>query len=377
VGVGSGEVEAMVIDFGFWRGRRVLLTGHTGFKGAWTSLILASMGAEVHGLALEPEDARGLFEAARLAELVRHRTGDIREPATVERAMAEARPEVVIHLAAQALVRPSYIDPVGTYATNVMGTVHLLEAARRQPEIRAVLVVTSDKCYENTGSLWGYREPDAMGGHDPYSNSKGCAELVTSAYRRSFFHGDESARVATARAGNVIGGGDWAVDRIVPDAMRAFAAGRPLRVRNPAAVRPWQHVLDPVLAYIGLAEMLASAGGEGFAEGWNFGPAAASEVPVRRIVEGLAQAWGDGARWEHDGGEHPHEAAYLKLDCTKAAAQLGWRPVIGLDDALRMTVEWYRALEAGKDMRSATLDQIDSVLGRLGAEKAGATAAAQ
>jgi CDP-glucose 4,6-dehydratase len=216
-----------------------------------------------------------------------------------------------------------------------------------------------------------------MGGQDPYSNSKGCAELVTSAFRRSFFAGAGAARVATARAGNVIGGGDWAVDRIVPDAMRAFIAGQPLRVRNPAAVRPWQHVLDPVLAYIELAEVLANKGGEAFAEGWNFGPAAASEVPVRQIVEWLARLWGDRARWEHDGGEHPHEAAYLKLDCTKAAARLGWHPAIDLDRALGMTVEWYRALEAGEDMRAVTLGQLDSVLRLLGAQKPDATAAAQ
>jgi CDP-glucose 4,6-dehydratase len=375
MGVGAREMEAVVIDPGFWRGRRVLLAGHTGFKGAWTSLLLSSMGAEVHGLALEPEP-RGLFCAAGLAGLVRHRIGDIRDPATVERAMAEAAPEIVLHMAAQALVRPSYADPVGTYATNVMGTVHLLEAARRQAGLRAVVVVTSDKCYENTGSLAGYRESDAMGGHDPYSSSKGCAELVTSAFRRSFFTGAAAARVATARAGNVIGGGDWAVDRIVPDAIRAFAQGTALRVRNPGAVRPWQHVLDPVIAYLLLAERLSGEGGEGYGEGWNFGPAAASEVPVRRIVEGLAGRWGNGAQWEHDGGEHPHEAAYLRLDCTKATSRLGWHPAIDLDRALELTVEWYRALEAGADMREVTLGQIGAVLDGTGAHAPAAPAPA-
>jgi CDP-glucose 4,6-dehydratase len=362
MGVGAREVEAVVIDRDFWRGRRVLLTGHTGFKGAWTSLLLVSMGAEVHGLALEPEDPRGLFCAAGLAGLIRHRIGDVRDPATVKCAVAETAPEIVLHMAAQALVRPSYTDPVGTYATNVMGTVHVLDAARRQGGLRAAIVVTSDKCYENTGSLSGYCESDPMGGHDPYSSSKGCAELVTWAFRRSFFTGAAAAKVATARAGNVIGGGDWAADRIVPDAIRAFGRSEVLRVRNPGAVRPWQHVLDPVIAYLLLAERLAGEGGEAYAEGWNFGPAAASEVPVRRIVDGLTGLWGDGARWEHDGGEHPHEAAYLKLDCTKAASRIGWRPAIDLGRALRLTVAWYRALEGGADMREVTLGQIGAVL---------------
>lgn len=345
-----------------WRGRRVLLTGHTGFKGAWAALLLHTLGAKVHGLALEPTDDRSLFVAANLSALIEHRIGDIRDPAVVARAIDEADPDIVLHLASQALVRPSYDDPVGTYETNVMGTVHLLNAVRRRTGVRAVVIVTSDKCYENTGSLTGYQETDPMGGHDPYSNSKGCAELVTSAFQRSFFHEATTANVASGRAGNVIGGGDWAIDRIVPDAIRAFMAGSPLRVRKPGAIRPWQHVLDPILAYLLLAERLAGPSGEAYVGGWNFGPAAESEVPVRHVVEGLSRLWGDGARWEHDDGEHPHEAAYLKLNCAKAQADLGWRPVIDLEGALRLTVEWYRALEAGADMRAITLEQIGQVV---------------
>ncbi|MGX1305316.1 CDP-glucose 4,6-dehydratase [Amorphus suaedae] len=367
--VGSGEVEAMVIDPSFWRGRRVLLTGHTGFKGSWTSLLLSEMGAETYGLALPPDGTDSLFEVTGAADGMSHSVGDIRDLDVVRTAMERARPEIVLHMAAQALVRPSYEDPVGTYATNVMGTVHVLEAARQAPDLQAVVVVTSDKCYENVGSLWGYREPDMMGGHDPYSNSKGCAELVTSAYRRSFFQRPNTAHIASGRAGNVIGGGDWSTDRLVPDAMRAFIADTPLRIRNPAAVRPWQHVLDPVLGYLRLAEHLATAG-DAFAEGWNFGPAAESEVPVRHIVDNLARKWGGTARWEQDGGEHPHEAAYLKLDCTKAAARLGWRPLLSLEDALDMTVSWYAACNTGADMRRFTIDQINDVLRQANAPAA-------
>lgn len=356
-----------MIDQSFWRGRRVLVTGHTGFKGAWTSLLLTRLGAEVHGFALAPDSDDGVFVRAGVRSDVVHRIGDVRDAVAVQMAVDAAAPDIVLHLAAQALVRLSYAEPLATYATNVMGVAHVLEAARRAPSVRAVVVVTSDKCYENVGSLWGYRETDPMGGYDPYSNSKGCAELVTSAYRRSFFSAKGAAQIASGRAGNVIGGGDWSPDRLVPDAVRAFSKGQALQIRNPAAVRPWQHVLDPVLAYLLLAERLTT--GEDAAEGWNFGPNAASEVPVRRVVDTLVGLWGAGAAWEHDRQEHAHEAAYLKLDCTKAAVRLGWRPLIDLDEALAMTVGWYKASLQSADMRTYTLNQIDQVLDRASGGK--------
>lgn len=356
------QVENLVIDRGFWSGRRVFLTGHTGFKGGWLSLLLRILGAKVYGLALPPTTPDGIFCTARVADDVRHTIGDIRDCAALTKAMRDADPEIVIHMAAQPLVRFSYAEPVETYATNVMGTVHLLEAVRSAPGVKAVLVVTSDKCYENVGWPWGYRETDHLGGHDPYSNSKGCAELVVSAYRRSFFQAAPGPAVGSGRAGNVIGGGDWAQDRLVPDAMRSFAARKPLVVRNPGAVRPWQHVLDPLLAYMVLAERLVCEGAA-FAEAWNFGPAAASEVPVRTVVDGLVARWGEGASWKHDDqGDHPHEAGYLKLDCSKAHLRLGWRPLIPFDEALRLTVEWYGAFRAGSDMRQFSLAQIQEVL---------------
>ena len=352
----------MVIDETFWQRRRVLVTGHTGFKGAWTALLLASRGAEVHGFALPPTDPMGIFKAARVRDDIHHREGDIRDREALRTAVAEIQPNIVIHMAAQALVRSSYADPIGTYATNVMGTAHLLDALRDVKPLEAVVVVTSDKCYENVGSIWGYRETDHLGGHDPYSNSKACTELVADAYRRSFFHAAGSAAIATGRAGNVIGGGDFSRDRLVPDAVRAFNSGEPLRIRNPAAVRPWQHVLDPVLGYLRLAERLV-LGGKSFSEAWNFGPAAASEVSVRRIVDDLVALWGRPACWEQDDGDHVHEASLLKLDCSKAAARLDWRGLVGIDRALRLTVDWYRAAaHDGADMRALSLAQIESVL---------------
>jgi CDP-glucose 4,6-dehydratase len=354
-------MEGLVINPGFWDGRRAFLTGHTGFKGAWLSLLLSSLGAKVFGLAHPPKTEREIFCAAGVADDVQHRIGDVRESSGLRDAIRDANPDVVIHMAAQSLVRPSYADPVETYATNVMGTVNLLEAVRQAPGIRAVVVVTSDKCYENVGQVRGYRETDPFGGHDPYSSSKGCAEIVASAYRRSFFHAETAACVATVRAGNVIGGGDWSQDRLVPDAMRAFWAGEPLLVRNPQAVRPWQHVLDPVLAYLLLAERLVTDGAA-FAEGWNFGPAAAGEVAVERVVDGLAHRWGGGAAWRAASGQHPHEAAYLKLDCSKAAERLAWRPLVGLERSLELTVDWYRAQQRGDDMRELSLRQIQAVL---------------
>ncbi|MBC7578500.1 MAG: CDP-glucose 4,6-dehydratase [Tardiphaga sp.] len=353
-----------MIDPGFWRQRRVFLTGHTGFKGAWMALLLRSFGAEVYGYSLEPDSEHGLFNAAGVKNDVHHRIGDIRDLADMRAALAEARPSVVIHMAAQALVRLSYDEPVETYATNVMGTVNLLEAARSVEGIEAILVVTSDKCYENTETLRGYVETEAMGGYDPYSSSKGCAEIVTAAYQRSFFQSEKSALVATARAGNVIGGGDWSKDRLVPDIMRSFMAAAVVQIRNPNAIRPWQHVMDPVIGYLTLVQRLVQ-GGKKFAEGWNFGPHEDSEVPVSVLVKTLATHWGADARWAIDKGEHPHEAGYLKLDCTKARTRLDWHPVIEFDRGLKLSSEWYRAFHGGADMRAVTLQQINEIVAPL------------
>jgi CDP-glucose 4,6-dehydratase len=360
------EMEGVVTGPGFWSGKRVFLTGHTGFKGAWASLLLRRMGAEVYGYSLPPDHPSSLFVAAGIEADVHHRIGDIRDLDTLRGAFSEARPDVVIHMAAQALVRLSYAEPVETFATNVMGTVNLLEAARHLPSIKAILIVTSDKCYENNAQGTRFREDDRLGGSDPYSNSKACAELVTDAYRRSFFQATGAARVATARAGNVFGGGDWARDRLVPDAVQAFLGGEPLRIRNPNAIRPWQHVLDPVLGYLTLAERLVDDGG--FIGGWNFGPNADSEVAVREIVEQLLALWGDGARWISDAGPHPHEAAYLKLDCLKARERLGWSPRLDLEQGLALTVDWYKAFQRGKNLRQVSLGQVDAVLGGVVAE---------
>ena len=342
----------------FWRDRRVLVTGHTGFKGAWLSLWLSRLGARVTGLALAPETSPSLFTLAGLAGRVDSRLGDIRSRAIVDAVVAESQPEVVFHLAAQALVRRSYTDPVATYETNVMGTAHVLEAARHAEALRAVVVVTSDKCYENREWWWPYREDDALGGHDPYSSSKGCAELVTAAWRRSYFGGPASpAGVASARAGNVIGGGDWAEDRLVPDCVRAFATGTPVVIRRPAAVRPWQHVLEPLLGYVLLAERLAESPAT-FAEAWNLGPSVDDAQPVSWVVDRLVQFWGGSARWEHDAGEQPHEAALLQVDASKARARLGWTPRLRLEQGVRWTVDWYRRQQAGEDAAALTLEQI-------------------
>ncbi|CUU16899.1 Similar to CDPglucose 46dehydratase EC 42145 CDS [Bradyrhizobium sp.] len=355
------QMESLVTDPAFWRGKKVFLTGHTGFKGAWASLLLRRLGASVYGYALEPTHPSSLFVTARIADDIRQRIADIRDLSALRAAMTEAEPDIVIHMAAQALVRPSYEEPVETFATNVMGTVHVLEAARQLRSVRVILNVTSDKCYENNGAGVAFREVDRLGGDDPYSNSKACAELVTHSYRHSFFKAPGAARVATARAGNVFGGGDWARDRLVPDAMQAFLAGEPLRIRNPNSVRPWQHALDPVLGYLTLVERLAADGR--FIGGWNFGPDAASEVPVGAVVEHLIAQWGEGARWTADAGPHPHEAAYLRLDCAKARSEVGWTPRLDLTQGLRLTVDWYKALREGRDLRKFSIDQLDQVVG--------------
>jgi CDP-glucose 4,6-dehydratase len=347
----------------FWRGKRVFLTGHTGFKGSWLSLWLQQLGADVTGFALAPPSNPSLFDAAGVARGMRSLQGDIRDPAALQQALADARPDIVIHMAAQALVRHSYANPVETYSTNVMGLVHLFEAVRATPGVRAVVNVTSDKCYENREWVWGYREDEPMGGYDPYSNSKGCAELVTSAYRSSFFNPADHARhgvaLGSGRAGNVIGGGDWAQDRLIPDMMRAIASGQPVRIRSPHAIRPWQHVLEPLSGYLALAEHLYEHG-PAFAEGFNFGPHDTDARPVEWIVERLCAAWGDGAAWELDGAPQPHEATYLKLDCSKARARLGWQPRWTLAETLVRIVDWHKAHANGADMRDVTLAQIAS-----------------
>lgn len=348
---------------GFWRGRRVFLTGHTGFKGSWLTLWLQALGAKVTGYALAPPTRPSLFEQARVATGIDSHLGDVRDAGSLLRALQEAQPEIVIHMAAQPLVRYSYDNPVETYATNVMGTVHLLEAVRGAGSVRALVNVTSDKCYDNREWVWGYREDEAMGGFDPYSSSKGCAELVTSAYRRSYFGAREAGggrppALASARAGNVIGGGDWALDRLIPDMLRAFSSGHPVVIRNPHAVRPWQHVLEPLYGYLTLAEALHQ-GGDAFAEGWNFGPRDDDARPVQWIVERLVAMWGGQAAWELDAKVQPHEAGHLKLDCSKAHARLGWTPKWTLEQALARIVRWQQALIQGSDMREVTLQQIE------------------
>ena len=352
----------------FWRGKRVFLTGHTGFKGSWLSLWLQSLGAEVHGFALAPPTTPNLFQQAQVAEGMASTIGDIRDHAAIAGAMSEFRPEIVFHLAAQPLVRLSYDQPVETYATNVMGTVHVLEAARRVDTVRAIVNVTTDKCYENKEWAWGYREDEPMGGYDPYSNSKGCSELVTSAYRRSFFRSSGVA-LASARAGNVIGGGDWAADRLVPDILRSFERSEPVLIRNPHAIRPWQHVLEPLAGYLTLAEQLCRQG-HAVAEAWNFGPRDEDARPVQWIVEHLAERWGNCATWVLDGGDHPHEAHYLKLDISKAGGRLGWKPRWTLDTALEKITDWHQAWLARDDMRAHSLAQITAYMNPMTKEPA-------
>ena len=352
-------MESMVNEE-FWRDRRVLVTGHTGFKGGWLSLWLDMLGAKLSGLALAPI-ADGIFATGGLQQSMHSVLGDIRDFSVVEKVLGETSPEIVFHLAAQPIVRDSYAQPLETYATNVMGTAHVLEAIRRTPSVRAVVVVTTDKCYENRDWEWGYRENDRLGGADPYSNSKACAELVTAAYRASFFTNnatDPKVAVATARAGNVIGGGDWCKDRLVPDLVRSATQGRAPEIRNPSAIRPWQYVLEPLRGYIMLAEQLAGDHAPEFASAWNFGPNDADAKPVDWVVKKFLANWGTGNDWASQPGDHPHEAHWLKLDSSKSASLLGWRPAIGLEEALRSTTEWYRRARSGQDMRHFSKDQI-------------------
>jgi CDP-glucose 4,6-dehydratase len=353
-----------LVDPGFWRDRTVLVTGHTGFKGAWLSLWLQSVGARVVGFAGGVPSSPSLYELARVADGLTEVAGDIRDLAAVRNAFMRHEPELVIHMAAQPFVRRSFADPRSTYEINVLGTVNVLEAARATPSVRVVVNVTSDKCYANDPG----REPrpfvetDPMGGHDPYSSSKACAELVVEAYRRSFFDpAQEGPRFASARAGNVIGGGDWGEDRLIPDIMRGALEGEPIAVRNPEAVRPWQHVLNPLSGYLRLAA--AVHGDAELQGGWNFGPAQDDARPVRWIADRLTELWPTELRWELDEGEHPHEAHFLSLDSAKAREGLGWAPAWGLDDALQSIVAWYAALRDGEDMRAVTLEQIAGFTG--------------
>jgi CDP-glucose 4,6-dehydratase len=350
---------AASVDPGFWRERRVLLTGHTGFKGAWLALWLESMGAQVTGFSDGVPTDPSLYELAGVGAGMQSIEGDVRDPDALARALAASRAEVVIHMAAQSLVRRSFAEPRETYEVNLMGTVNVLDAVRLQPgDVRAIVNVTSDKCYENREWEWGYREEEPMGGHDPYSSSKGCAELVTSAFRRSFFSPPDGPRLASARAGNVIGGGDWGEDRLVPDIMRAALAGEQVRVRNPNSLRPWQHVLNPLSGYLVLAQALWEE--PEHAGGWNFGPTDEDARPVGWIVERLQELWPGDLRSSPDDGPHPHEARYLKLDSSRARLRLGWRPLVGLDRTLQSIVDWYRALRDGEDMRAVTLGQIEA-----------------
>lgn len=357
----QSAVESLAVNPAFWSGKKVFVTGHTGFKGSWLCLWLQQMGAEVSGYALQPPTTPSLFEVAYIEHGMKSIIGDIRDGDALASAMRDASPDVVIHMAAQSLVRYSYIEPVETYSTNVMGTVHFLEAVRETPTVRAVVNITSDKCYENREWVWGYRENEAMGGYDPYSSSKGCAELVASAYRNSYFnplkYDQHRVAVASARAGNVIGGGDWADDRLIPDILRAISDGRPVVIRNPHAVRPWQHVLEPLSGYLQLAQKLYEEGMT-YAEGWNFGPNDEDAKPVQWIVEQLTRQWGEGASWKLDQADHPHEAHYLKLDCSKAKICLDWQPRWSLSEALEYIIVWHKALQQKQDMREFTLRQI-------------------
>ena len=345
----------------FWRGKRVFVTGHTGFKGSWLSLWLQQLGAEVVGYALTPPTSPSLFEVARVGDGMMSIEGDVRDLVSLQDAIATHKPDIIFHMAAQPLVRYSYENPVETYATNVMGTVHLLEAVRQTGNTRVVVNITSDKCYENREWVWGYRENEAMGGHDPYSNSKGCAELVASAYRNSYFgpntYHEHGVGLASVRAGNVIGGGDWAGDRLIPDIIRAIIAGESVLIRSPNAIRPWQHVLEPLNGYMTLAEQMWDSGTND-AEGWNFGPNDSDARPVSWIIEQLTQLWGDGASWQLDTNVNPHEATYLKLDCSKAKSRLKWSPKLDLATTLDWIVEWYRAYIGEENMHQMTVAQI-------------------
>lgn len=346
----------------FWRAKKVFLTGHTGFKGGWLSLWLQDLGADLCGFALEPPTTPNLFREANVGQGMKSVIGDIRDYQQLYAAVEDFKPEVIIHMAAQPLVRRSYEQPLETYSTNVMGTVNLLDCVRKVGSVTAVVNVTSDKCYENREWCWGYREDEPKGGYDPYSNSKGCAELVTDAFRNSYFnpksYSQHGCALASVRAGNVIGGGDWADDRLIPDILSAFEQGSSVEIRHPKAIRPWQHVLEPLSGYLLIAEKLFTEGAE-FAEGWNFGPKDEDAKSVEWIVKTLANKWGGGANWIISQDNHPHEANYLKLDCSKAKARLGWQPRWSLEEALERIVTWHQAWLLKKDMKTLCIKEIN------------------
>ena len=341
----------------FWQDKNVVITGHTGFKGSWLAFWLTHLGAKVTGYALDPLTDSNLFSVLDIEKSIIDHREDMRDLSSLKSFIKSSQPEIVIHTAAQSLVRESYKDPVGTYATNVMGTVNLLEAARSCDSVRAILIVTSDKCYENRELDYGYKETDTMGGHDPYSSSKGCAELVTSAFRRSFYENASMIAVASARAGNVIGGGDWSANRIIPDAIRSFSSNKQLQVRSPDAIRPWQHVLEPLSGYLTLCEKMWNQPLK-FSEGWNFGPLE-SIREVEEIMNRVSELWGENADWKRSIVDHPHEATLLKLNIAKAKKKLGWAPKWDLDTALEKTVSWYKSYYNGEDVGEMSLKQIE------------------
>lgn len=347
----------------FWRDKRVFITGHTGFKGSWLTLWLQKLGAKVTGYALPASGTQNLFTKACVGDCIQSILGDVRDQQALQVAIMDAQPQVVFHMAAQALVRESYIDPIGTYGTNVMGTAHLFEALRQVPGVRAVVNVTTDKCYENREWVWGYRENEALGGYDPYSSSKACSELVTAAFRNSFFnpvkYESHGLAIATARAGNVIGGGDYAPDRLIPDIVAAFAEGRSVPLRSPHAVRPWQHVLEPLQGYLALAQHLYQDGPP-YGESWNLGPRLEDTQQVQWIAERMAKLWGDNATWHLDGASHPHEAHTLRLDISKARGRLNWQPALDLSQTLAWVVQWYKEESCGADAKALTLTQISA-----------------
>ena len=348
----------MGLNKSFWAGKRVFITGHTGFKGSWLSLWLSELGAVVKGYALKPDVSPNLYDTLSLDKDIESIFGDIRDLDHLKREIEVFRPDIIFHLAAQSIVRTSYDDPIQTFQTNVMGTANLLESVRSVQSVRSVISVTSDKCYENREWVWRYRESDSMGGWDPYSSSKGCSELVTASYRRSFFQKDSpKTGIATGRAGNVIGGGDWSKDRLIPDIIRSFSASEPVIIRNPAAIRPWQYILDVLHGYMVLAENLYKDP-EKYSEAWNFGPAESDEQPVKFITNRMVEVWNDGASWKVDGGENLHEANYLKLDSSKSRMNLGWSTRINLTEALDCLTSWYKNYFAGTNMTEFSKSQI-------------------
>jgi CDP-glucose 4,6-dehydratase len=357
------RMENLVINKEFWYKKKVLITGHTGFKGSWLSLLLYNLGSEVHGYALEPPTDPGMFKEAGIKEIINSNIGDIRDYSNLLQVLKSVKPDIVIHMAAQSLVMESYKKPLETFSVNVMGTVTLLEAIRQIHGVKAVINVTSDKCYENREWIWGYRENEPMGGYDPYSSSKGCSELITGAYRNSFFNQNEYKKhgiaVASVRAGNVIGGGDWAEDRLIPDFIRAVSKGKEIKIRSPYAIRPWQHVLEPLTGYLILAEKLYNGGSE-FAEAWNFGPDDTDTRTVEWIAKTFCDLWGDGSAYKIDTDPQPHEAGYLKLDCSKAKIRLGWFTRWDIKTTIKYIVEWNKSFLSGANMRNVTLEQIET-----------------